>query len=240
MMGVDFHALRSRPLQQEARMAARPSTAATASHGRRRTYPAQLLQLLIRPARALPQLQSRQSGFGLIGFPAVSGILVAYMVARGLSIGDRFGFPATAAFVVLGGAVLGMIALWFAGSLTHWSEMASDAEEDDSARMFVLFSEATWPFLPVLLIVVPLDLYYHGTTLFSATRDAAPAGVVWLSRVLILTAIGLWLTMMVRGTAVARHESEGRAARELLRWGAELLGIAVLFGLILAASLMYW
>ncbi|MGH7449417.1 MAG: hypothetical protein ACREK1_12960 [Longimicrobiales bacterium] len=57
---------------------------------------------------------------------------------------------------------------------------------------------------------------------------------------LMLTAIALWLVMMVRGTAVLRHESERRAVGELVRWGAELLAIGVLFALILAASLMYW
>lgn len=216
------------------------SSATSPSHGRRRAYPAQLVELLIRPARALPELQSRQGAPSLIGFPAVSGIFVAYTLAKGFAAGDSFGFAAAAVLVVAGGSLLGMVALWFAGSVPNWSVPTSDAEEAEGAKLFALFSDATWPFLPLLLIIVPLDLYYHGTTVFSAARDASPAGVTWLIRVLMLTAIALWLIMMVRGTAVLRHESERRAAGELMRWGAELVAIAVLFGLILAASLMYW
>ncbi|HEX6308319.1 MAG TPA: hypothetical protein VFZ69_09045 [Longimicrobiales bacterium] len=198
------------------------------------------IELLVEPERALPRLESRPTTLSLIGFPAVSGIFVAYTVAKGLALGDAYGFPFVAAVVVLGGAVLGVIALWFAGSMPNWSVPLDDAAEAETAKMFVLFSEATWPFLPLLLILVPLDLYYHGTAVFSAVRGTPPAAVVWLDRGLVLGAIALWLIMVVRGTAVARHESESRAAREVLRWGAELLAIAVLFGLILAASLLYW
>jgi hypothetical protein len=210
------------------------------SHGWRRTHPAQLLELLVHPQRALPRLQSFESTAGLIGFPAVSGVFVAYTLAKGLALGDRIGFAATALMVVAGGALLGVIALWFAGSLPHWSAQLDDAEQEETNTLFVLFSEATWPFLPLLLIVAPLDLYYQGTSVFSATHDPTPSTVAWLERILVLMAIALWLIMMVRGTAVARHETEARAARELVRWGAELIAIAVLFTLILAVSLMYW
>ncbi|HEX6133552.1 MAG TPA: hypothetical protein VFZ24_06300 [Longimicrobiales bacterium] len=197
-------------------------------------------ELLFEPQRAVPRFRSRPSALRLIGFPAVSGIFVAYTVARGLAFGDAYGFAFAAGVVVLGGAVLGVIALWFAGSLPNWSVPLDDEAEAETAKMFVLFSEATWPFLPLLFIVVPLDLYFHGTNALSASRGAVPGAVVWLDRVLVLGAIALWLVMLVRGTAVARRESEARAARELLRWGAELLAIAVLLGLILAASLLYW
>lgn len=206
----------------------------------RTTHPGQLVELLVHPRHALPRLQARPSTFDIAAFPAISGIFVAYTVAKGLVLGDSFGFVFTALLVIAGGSLLGLIALWFAGSLTHWSAPLADEDETEAANMFVLFAEATWPFLPLLLIVVPLDLYYHGTDVFSASRTATPATVVWLTRALIFTAIGLWLVMLVRGTAVTRHETEGSAARELMRWATELLAIAVLLGVILALSLMYW
>lgn len=218
-----------------------PSSAADPRHSWSNSYSGHLLELLVHPERAVPRLAEEQGTLSLVGFPAVSGVVVAYMLAKGLSLGDRFGFWPVAIGVVLGGALLGMIALWFAGALPQWGAVYRDAgQEQESARLFAVFSDATWPFLPLLLIVAPLELYYYGTDVFSADRGVEPTAVVWLVRALVVITIGLWLVMMVRGTAVVRRETERAAGGELARWGLELLAIAVLFVLILMVSLMYW
>jgi hypothetical protein len=217
---------------------ARASATAPSSAGR--SHPRVLLELAVHPERALPRLAAKQGALSLLGFPAVSGVVFAYLVARGLALGDRFGFTAVAIAVVAGGAVLGIIALWFAGSLPNWSAPLSGEEEEETRRMFALFSNATWPFLPALLIMAPLELAFHGTGVFSAGRTGAPAVVTVATHAALAAAILLWLVMMVRGTAFVRHESGARAARELLRWSAEMVAIAVLFLLILLASIAYW
>ena len=205
--------------------------------------PSQLRQsydVLVHPDRAVPGLFHHQGTLSLIGFPAVSGMFVAYLLARGLGLGDRFGFWPTLTGVIIGGALLGLIALWFAGSLPGWSLLSADAEEAEASHMLAIFSETTWPFLPALLVIAGLELSHYGTAIFSAERGDAPALVFWGAHALVLLAIGLWLFMTVRATAVARHETTGQAAGELRRWGADLLVIAVLFALILMASVMYW
>lgn len=205
-----------------------------------RALPLQLVALVREPLRAFPTVFEQRSALTLLGFPAVSGVYVAYVLAAGLGLGDRFGVAAVAAGVVAGGAALGMIALWFAGSVTSWSVRDADDVDEDEQRMFLVFSYATWPFLPLLAIVVPAELLLYGDRIFSATRPAAAAAAVWGLRALELGAILLWLVMMLKGTALVRHESERSAARELARWGTELFGIGVLFALIMIASMMYW
>jgi hypothetical protein len=220
--------------------ALRAAHPAAPTHLPLRALPLQLVGLVREPLRAFPAVFEQRSALALLGFPAVSGIYVAYVLAAGLGLGDRFGAAAVAAGVAAGGAALGVIALWFAGSVTSWHDPESDDVDEDSQRMFLVFSYATWPFLPLLAVVVPAELLLYGDQLFSATRSAAPAAAVWGLRALELTAILLWLAMMLKGTALVRHESEGNAARELARWGGELVAIGVLFALILLASMMYW
>ncbi|MGH7444488.1 MAG: hypothetical protein ACREKM_06410, partial [Longimicrobiales bacterium] len=86
----------------------------------------QPLEVLIHPDRAVPRLFEEQGTLSLVGFPAVSGMFVAYLLARGMALGDRLGFWPVAIGVVAGGAVLGLIALWFAGSLPGWSAVSSE------------------------------------------------------------------------------------------------------------------
>lgn len=198
------------------------------------------IDVLIHPDRGVPRLFEEQGTLSLIGFPAFSGMFVAYLLARGLGLGDRIGFWPVVIGVVVGGAVLGLIALWFAGSLPGWSAFSSEAQDVETGHMFAIFSEATWPFAPALLFLATLEFAFYGTAAFSAERGDVPTAVFWLSHGVVLLAIALWLFMMVRATAVARHESNGRAAGELGRWGVELLAIGVLFALILMASVMYW
>jgi hypothetical protein len=205
-----------------------------------RALPLELVALIREPLRAFPAVFERRSALALLGFPAMSGVYVAYVLAAGIGLGDRFGVAAVAAGVATGGAALGMIALWFAGSITSWSVPDSDDVDEDYEHMFLVFSYATWPFLPLLAIIVPAEVLLYGDSIFSLTRRAAPAAAQWGLRAVELTAILLWLVMMLKGTALVRHESARTAARELVRWGAELFAIAVLFALIMMASMMYW
>ena len=205
-----------------------------------RALPLQLVALVREPLRAFPAVLERRGVLALLGFPAISGVYVAYVLAEGLGLSDRFGVAAVAAGVGIGGAALGLIALWFAGSLTSWSVPDSDDIDEDGQRMFLVFSYATWPFLPLLAILIPAELLLYGNQIFSATRPAAPPEAVWGLRALELGAILLWLVMMLKGTALVRHETERSAARDLARWGGELFAIGVLFALILMASMMYW
>lgn len=106
--------------------------------------------------------------------------------------------------------------------------------------MFAVFGYATWPFLPLLLIVIPIELALYGTRIFSEVRPSGPWPLVWLVRALELGTIFLWLALMIKGTAVARRETEEAAMRDIGRWTAEIIVIAVLLFLILVVSLAYW
>jgi hypothetical protein len=204
------------------------------------TYPAHLVDLLVHPDRAVPQLTAEQSTLSLLGFPAALGIFVAYTVAKGLALGDRFGHWPVLAGVVLIGAVAGFIALWFTGALPQWNALDGEGGEVENARSFTVFSDAAWPFLPLLLIIVPLEWYFWGTTVFSGSRSAEPVAGVWLIRGLIVIAHALWIVMAVRGMAAVRHESERQAVGELVRWGAELTVIAAVLLLTLMVSAIPW
>lgn len=215
-------------------------SAAVPRPDRHRSSPLQLLNLPFHPGTVIPRLASRQGSLALLGFPAVSGVFVAYMVARALNLGDRFGFAAVAAGVMVIGAIMGLIVLWFIGMMPEWSGPDTDESQVNTARMFALFSNATWPFLPLAIIVIGLDALYNRDTMFSAIRPGMPTALTWTTHGLTLAAILLWLVMMVRGTAVIRRESEAEAARDLVRWGLELVIIFVLFAVAVGASVAYW
>jgi hypothetical protein len=208
----------------------------------RHTPIAPILDLLQSPAATLARLHATHGTLPFLAFPAFSGIFIAYTLARGLGIGDRIGFPAAAFAVVAGGALLGLIALWFAGSVSMWREPDSMTEEQETEQghMFMLFSYATAPFALLLLVVLPLDFYFHRTAVFSAAAAPVPLWATWLMRSLILLVLSLWAVLMVRGTAAVRHESTRAATRDLVRWGAELLVIGLLFSFALSASMLYW
>jgi hypothetical protein len=208
----------------------------------RHTPIAPIADLLQEPSVTLARLYATHGAVQFLAFPAMSGIFIAYTLARGFGIGDRIGFAAAAFAVVAGGALLGIIALWFAGSVCMWRDPDSMTEDEETelGHMFMLFSYATAPFLLLLLVVVPLDFYFHRTAVFSATALPAPLWATWLMRSLILIVVSLWAVLMLRGTAAVRHESTRDAARDLMRWGAELAVIALLFGFALSASMLYW
>lgn len=199
----------------------------------------ELLALLRRPSEAFPDLLQRTESASLLVFPAVSGVYFAYAVASALDLGDRFPFAGVAVGVVLVGSLLGTIALWAAGTLPTWAT-PHRAGRPESLYMYAVFGYATWPFLPLLLVLVPAELLMYGTAVFDEARPDGPLAVVWLLRVLELATIGLWLVLMIKGTAVARRETEREAARDLARWTAEVILVGLLFLLMLAASVSFW
>jgi hypothetical protein len=197
----------------------------------------ELLAVLRTPARDYPILISRARTREVLFFPAVSGVYVAYVAAERLHLGDALGFGATAVGVVLTGAGLGLLALAFTVYVLHWSARAADAP----ATMDVLsgvFGYATWPFLPLLLVLVPLELWAYGASLFSSVRPVAPAVVPVLATVVEASAIVAWLYLMLRGTAVETHVSNADAARTLVATLVRMAMILVLFVLIAFASFM--
>ncbi len=205
------------------------------------SLPADLVELVHHPGRTFPRLFARTDLLAPLLFPAVSGIYFAYAAAQALRLGDRFGFGPTVIAVVVGGALLGCLALYFAGTLPAWGhDLISAEDERECDRMSAVFGYATWPFLPLLAIAVPVDLLLYGSAVFSAHRPSAPVGAVWVVRLLELGTIGLWLALMIKGTALAEQESEGRAARRLGRWAAEVVVIGVLLLLIVLVSIGYW
>lgn len=220
-------------------MTAHRSTAAPRPD-RYRARPLQLLALPLHPDTVLPQLTERQGPLSLLGFPAASGVFVAYMVAKALAPADQFGFAAVTTGVLVVGALMGMVVLWFIGMMPEWSAADSDSSQLTTDRMFALFSHATWPFLPLAAVVIGIDYFYNGTAMFSDDRPGMPTALALVLHTLILGTMVLWLVTMVRGTAVVRQESSAEAARDLIRWGAEFLLIAVLFAVAVGASVAYW
>ena len=172
-------------------MAVSPAAHPERSSVWRHTPVAPVLDLLQEPAATLARLHAKHGTLQFLGFPALSGVFIAYTLARGFAIGDRFGFAAAAFAVLFGGAVLGLIALWFAGSVSMWRapESMTDDEETEQGFMFMLFSYATAPFLLLVLVVIPLDFYFHRTAVFSAAAAPAPAWATWMMRGLILLVI---------------------------------------------------
>jgi|SRR5690606_27299804 len=206
----------------------------------RRPLGAELVELVRRPSSTFPRLLDRADSPAAFIFPAVSGIFFAYEAAQALRLSDQVGFPAAVGLVIFVGAMLGVLALWFATVLPSWNAMLPGGGVRESTRMFAVFGYATWPFLPLLLIVIPIELALYGTRIFSEVRPSGPWPLVWLVRALELGTIFLWLALMIKGTAVARRETEEAAMRDIGRWTAEIIVIAVLLFLILVVSLAYW
>ncbi|MBI2494868.1 MAG: hypothetical protein HYV94_22585, partial [Candidatus Rokubacteria bacterium] len=177
-----------------------------------------------------------RSGAVLV-FSAVSGIYVAYVTAQGFGLGDRIGFAGAALAVLLVGAVWGLVALYFAGGLLSWSAetLRGDTETE---RMYAVFGYATWPFLPLLAVIVPLEFAAYDTTLFAEERPEASALLVWGVNALELATIGLWLLLMVKGTALAARLSQVAAAETVVLSLVEMSVIAVLLLVILVVSFM--
>lgn len=197
----------------------------------------ELFRLIRHPEETFPVLFRRGKSGAVLFFSAISGIYVAYAAARGLDLGDTLGFGATAIAVVLVGATLGLIALYFAGGLLSWSaETLRGAAPTE--RMYAVFGYATWPFLPLLILIVPIELALSGTDLFSAARADARSPIIWILRVLELATIGLWLYLMIKGTGLAARFSEAEAVETLGLLLVELSVILLLLLVILVVAFL--
>ncbi|MFW6079619.1 MAG: YIP1 family protein [Gemmatimonadota bacterium] len=199
-----------------------------------------LIELVRRPERVYPRLFARGRAASVLAFSAVSGIYVAYAIAGWLDLGDAIGFWPTVLLILPAGTLLGFLALYFAGGLLSWSAEALRGREETTERMYAVFGYATWPFLPLLLIIVPIEFALYGTFLFSEVQPPAPAAAVWAVRLLEVATIGLWLYLMIKGTAAAARESDVEAAETVALTLVEIAVIGILFFLILLVSLLYW
>lgn len=214
-------------------------TSTARSAARPAALPSRLAALVMQPSRVYPELIQRRNATEILFFSAVSGIYVAYVLAQWANLGDAIGFWSTAAGVLVVGSVLGFIALYFAGGLLYWSAEAMRGRPGTD-YMYVVFGYATWPFLPLLAVIVPLELVLYGPALFSAARPDAPDVLVWLVRALEIGTIFLWLFLMVKGTAAAAEMTGEKAVETVALSIAEIAVIFVLFALIMLVSLLYW
>jgi hypothetical protein len=198
---------------------------------------AELLTLIVSPTRAFPHLFERDSTTEVTFFAATSGVYVAYVAAERLHVGDYFPLPLILANTLLIGIALGIFALYVTGGLLAWSAERLRGDSDPE-HMWSVFGYATWPFLPLLCILLPLEFSLYGSAVFSSNRPPVPAFVPVLTTALELGTIITWLVLMVRGTALAASLTNARAAEALALSFLETLVISALFLVILAVSFM--
>lgn len=207
------------------------ATATTPSFG------AELLSLPASPAESYRRLLAERHVLPVLFFSAVSGIYVAYVIAERMHLGDTLGFGPTVMCVVIVGAGLGLLALAFTVWVLSWSTRAAGGDADMEVLSGV-FGYATWPFLPLLMLIVPIEFAAYGTRLFSANRPDPPTLVPIVTTALEAATILLWLYLMVRGEAVAAAITEKQAVRTLAMTFVRIAAIAILFVLISIASFM--
>jgi hypothetical protein len=198
---------------------------------------AELLSLSRSPAKTYPRVLAEHHVTHILFFSAVSGVYVAYVLAERLRMGDHLGFVPTLIGVVFAGAGLGLLALSFTVWVLSWSTRMAGG----SAELEVLgsvFGHATWPFLPLLCIIVPVEIAAYGTALFSASRPAVTPLVPVLTTTLEAATILFWLYLMVRGEAVAAEVTEMRAARTIGLTFLRMAAIAILLVVILFVSFL--
>jgi len=205
-----------------------------------RGQPAQLLEMAANPSAAFPRLLTRRGALRLLAFPASSGIFVAYSTARALSLGDYFEFALLLTTVLVGGAALGVAALWFVGSLPDWSVEKVRRRGAERAWLYNVFSYSTWPFLPLLVVVGGADLLISGSSVFSSGHEPLPLDVLWSFRLLICLAVTVWAVLMITGTALVRRQSERNAAREVGMWLAQLATATVLLAVLVTVLFQAW
>ncbi|MBI4544816.1 MAG: hypothetical protein HY703_06460 [Gemmatimonadetes bacterium] len=201
------------------------------------SLPAELLALVWQPSTVFPLLFARGKTGAVLFFSAVSGVYVAYVAAQAFALGDRMGLLRAAIAVVLSGAVLGLIALYFAGGLLSWSAETLRGEPE-AERMYAVFGYSTWGFLPLLAVIVPIELAWYEASLLSASRPVVPDWVPWLVGGLELLTIGTWLLLMIKGTALAARLSQVEAAETVALSLVEIGVIGVLLLIILVVSFL--
>jgi len=197
----------------------------------------EILGEIASPAEAYPLLLERGRNIEVLLFSGISGIYVAFAAAERLHLADRLTLGGTVAGVLLVGFVLGLIALFLAAGILSWSSERFRGTPTQE-RMYAAFGYSTWPFLPLLVIIVPVQAAVYGSALFSAARPHAPLAAVLVVRGLELATILLWLYLMVRGVGVAARIS-GRAAAKVVALSVlEMLVIGVLFAVITLVSFL--
>jgi hypothetical protein len=197
----------------------------------------ELVSLSRSPVQTYPRLLAEHHVGHILFFSATSGVYVAYVIAERLRLGDFLGFGPTALGVALAGAGLGLLALAFIVSVLAWSTRAAGGVAD-LEMLGGVFGHATWPFLPLLLVLVPVELAAYGGTLFSAARPEVTALVPIVTTALEAATILFWLYLMVEGEAVAAHVSEVRAALTVGLTFVRMTAIALLFVVILFVSFL--
>ncbi|MGH7504626.1 MAG: hypothetical protein ACRELX_03205 [Longimicrobiales bacterium] len=198
---------------------------------------AELLALVTDPANTYPHLLERGRTFEVLFFSAVSGVYVAYVAAERLHLGDRLGFVMTALGAVALGAALGLLALAFISSVLAWSTNRAGGTAG-LEEVSGVFGYATWPFLPLLAIVVPLEMIAYGPEVFSAARPAAAWPVSAIVTALEFATILLWLYLVLRGEAVSAHLSNAQAAKTMGKTVIRMAAIAVLFAIVSLVSFL--
>jgi len=207
--------------------------AAAASHPR--SFASQLLSLVAHPRRGFLILLERRRPVEVMMFSAISGVYVAYVAAERLHLADGVGFAPTLVFVLLGGPGFGLLALAFTDVVLTAATRAAGGTADREIIAGV-FGYATWPFLPLLVIVTAVELAAYGDNVFSSGRADAPPFVSVLVTILEIGTILLWLLLMVEGTAAAGHLSEVDAARTVGLTFVRMFVIMVLLALIAFAA----
>lgn len=200
------------------------------------TLAAELIGAVSEPARAYPLLLERGRSAEVFLFSAVSGVYVAFSAAQRLHLGDRFGFALTAVGVLVLGVALGIFAMTAAGALLRLSSEAVHGHPYGD-RTYSVFGYATWPFLPLLVILLPVEYAAYGTRIFSATRpDAGPLPVI--VAVMEALAILLWLYLMITGIAAAAALTRTEAAKALALGALEMVVVGVLLLVIVFVSFL--
>jgi hypothetical protein len=197
----------------------------------------ELIALSRSPVETFPRLLAEHHVGHILFFSATSGIYVAYVLAERLHLGDSFDVAPTVAAVVIGGAGLGLLALSFTVAVLAWSTRAAGGAAD-LEMLAGVFGHATWAFVPLLAVIVPIELAAYGTALFSTTRPATTPLVPIVTTALEAATILYWLFLMVEGEAVAARFSAARAARTLGLTLVRMAAIGILFLVIMVVSFL--
>ncbi len=205
--------------------------------GARPSLLSEMLGLVVAPAKAYPLLLERGKNLEVLLLSGISGIYVAYAAAERLHLADPLTLAGAIAGILVFGFAMGLVALFFAAGILSWSAERFRGTPTQE-RMYAAFGYSTWPFVPLLIVIVPIQLAVYGGALFSSARPPAPLGAMIVVRALELATILLWLYLMVRGVGVAAGIPGAAAAKVVALTALELLVIAVLLAGILFVSFL--
>lgn len=157
------------------------------------------LTIWVRPRKAMRQLLFsglERKQLALAGMAALAGFSLALDLATLFHLGDQLGFPTALLACALGGALLGLVALYGGGLLFCWTGTWINGW----ARPLEVRAAIAWSLTPsiwALLLWIP-RLALLGTQVFSSAATQAGAGaspaLAWLAMLrLILLVWGLAL-----------------------------------------------